>query len=237
MNLIKEEVEVIGTSVQDLLKEIVSIHNNTHLRSINETNAKRFLERHTNSGYVIISACRSSKYFKLDVTNPQELNKFNQLNNQRTKELLNDIIEKGFRYTPCFGGFIENQGLENEQEVYEKSFIIYPYKKDKSYNFQELKDFAIEMCDKYDQESVLIKAPTETPKCYNKNGDITIEMGNDATFNDVAQEYFTDLNKNTSNKINPNSKPTRFTFTETYIPLKPENYSEGVVRFYKGEKF
>ena len=235
--MIREKVEVIGTSVQDLLSEIVSINNNTHLRSINETNAKRFLERHTNSGYVIISACRGSEDFNLDETNPQELNKLRQINNQRTKELLSDIKKKGFTYTPCFGGFIENKGLENEQEVYEKSFIIYPYKKNESYDFQELKDFAIEMCDKYDQESVLIKAPTETPKCYNKNGDITIEMGNDATFNDVAQEYFTDLNKNTSNKINPNSKPTRFTFTETYIPLKPENYSEGVVRFYKGEKF
>ena len=235
--MIKEEVEVIGTSVQDLLREIVSINNNTHLRSINETNAKRFLERHTNSGYVIISACRGSRDFNLDVTIPQQLNKLRQINNQRTKELLNDINKKGFTYTPCFGGFIENKGLENEQEVYEKSFIIYPYKKDKSFNFQELKDFAIEMCNKYDQDSVLIKAPTENPKCYDDNGDITMEMSNDVTFNDITQEYFTDLNKNTTNKIKPNSKPTRFTFTETYIPLKPQTYSEGVVRYYKGEQF
>jgi hypothetical protein len=235
--MIKEKVEVIGTSVQDLLTEIVSKYNNKHLRSINETNVKRFLERHTSNGYVIISACRGSEYFNLDKTIPQQLNKLNQLNNQRTKDLLNDIKEKGFTYTPCFGGFIENKGLENEQEVYEKSFIIYPYKRDKSYNFQELKDFAIEMCDKYDQDSVLIKAPTEKPKCYDDNGDITMEMGNDATFNDITQEYFTDLNKNTTNKIKPNSKPTRFTFTETYIPLSPQTYSEGVVRYYKGEQF
>lgn len=235
--MIKEKVEVIGTSVQDLLTEIVSKYNNKHLRSINETNVKRFLERHTSNGYVIISACRGSEYFNLDKTIPQQLNKLNQLNNQRTKELLKDINKKGFTYTPCFGGFIENKGLENEQEVYEKSFIIYPYKKDKSYNFQELKDFAIEKCDKYDQESVLIKAPTEKPKCYDDNGDITMEMSNDVTFNDITQEYFTDLNKNTTNKIKPNSKPTRFTFTETYIPLSPQTYSEGVVRYYKGEQF
>ena len=235
--MIKEKVEVIGTSVQDLLREIVSKHNNKHLRSINETNVKRFLERHTSNGYVIISACRGSEYFDLDKTNPQQLNKLNQINNQRTKDLLNDIKKKGFTYTPCFGGFIKNKGLENEQEVYEQSFIIYPYKKDKSFNFQELKDFAIEMCNKYDQDSVLIKAPTENPKCYDDNGDITMEMGNDATFNDITQEYFTDLHKNTSNKIKNDTKPTRFTFTETYIPLKPQSYSEGVVRYYKGEKF
>jgi len=235
--MIKEEVEVIGTSVQDLLREIVSINNNTHLRSINETNAKRFLERHTNSGYVIISACRGSRDFNLDVTIPQQLNKLNQLNNQRTKELLSDIKKKGFTYTPCFGGFIENKGLENEQEVYEQSFIIYPYKRDESYNFQELKDFAIEMCNKYDQNSVLIKAPTDKPLYYNKNGDVDDEMGNDVTFNDITQTYFTDLNKNTTNKIKSDSTPTRFTFTETYIPLLPQSYSEGHIRYLKGEIF
>jgi hypothetical protein len=64
-----------------------------------------------------------------------------------------------------------------------------------------------------------------------------MELNNDATFNDITQEYFTDLNKNTSNKIKSDSTPTRFTFTETYIPLKPQNYSEGVVRYYKGEQF
>ena len=235
--MIKEKVEIIGTSVQDLLREIVSINNNTHLRSINETNAKRFLERHTNSGYVIISACRGSEDFNLDETNPQQLNKLRQINNQRTKDLLSDIKKKGFTYTPCFGGFIENKGLENEQEVYEKSFIIYPYKRDESYNFQELKDFAIEMCNKYNQNSVLIKAPTEKPLYYDKNGGIDDEMGNDVIFNDITQKYFTDLHKNTSNKIKSDSKPTRFTFTETYIPLKPQCYSEGHIRYLKGEIF
>lgn len=232
-----KKVKVIGTSIQDLLKEIVSINNNTHLRSIKETNAKRFLERHTSNGYVIISACRGSNDFNLDETNPQQFNKSKQINNQRTKELLNDIRKKEFTYTPCFGGFVENKELENEQDVYKKSFIIYPYKRDKSYNFQELKDFAIEMCNKYNQNSVLIKAPTDKPKYYNKNGDIKMELNGDATFNDITQKYFTDLNKNTINKIKPNSKPTRFTFTETYIPLLPQTYSEGHIRYLKGEVF
>lgn len=230
-------MNIQDTDVQELLKEIVSINNNDRIISINETNAKRLLQRHTEHGYIIISACRGKEYFDLDLTQPKNVNKINQINNKRTQELLNDIKATGFSYTPCFGGFIENLGSDDEEQVYEKSFIVYPYKKDKTYNFTELKDFAIEMCNKYDQNSVLIKAPTENPKYYKQSGVVDMEFNGDANFNDITQEYFTDLHKNTSNKIKNGSKPTRFTFTESYIPRAPISYSERHTRFLKGEIF
>jgi hypothetical protein len=230
-------MNIQDTDVQELLKEIVSINNNDRIISINETNAKRLLQRHTEHGYIIISACRGKEYFDLDLTQPKNVNKINQINNKRTQELLNDIKAMGFSYTPCFGGFIENLDSDDEEQVYEKSFIVYPYKKDKTYNFAELKKFAIEMCNKYDQNSVLIKAPTENPKYYLKSGVVDMEFNGDAKFNDITQEYFTDLHKNTSNKIKNDSKPTRFTFTESYIPRAPITYSERHTRFLKGEIF
>lgn len=230
-------VNISGTDIQELLKEIVSINNNTHLESINESNVKTFLDRHTKTGYIIVSACRGYLDFGLDISKPQNINKLNQINNQRTKYLLDDIKKMGFTYTPCFGGFIENIGLENEQQVYEKSFIVYPYKKDKTYNFAELKNFAIDMCIKYNQDSVLIKSPTEPPKCYLQSGEIETEFSGDTTFNDITQTYFTDLHKNTKTKIKNNTKPTRFSFTECYIPIRPQCYSERYLRDIGGERF
>lgn len=221
-----------------LLKEVYdSCSNNTKPISINETNAKRLLDRHTRFGYAIISASRGGGDFGLDSSIPNEDRKLREINNKRTKELVDDVRKAGFSYTLTYGGFIENKGEEDEREVYERSVVVYANKTDKTTDMDRLMDFAIEMCRKYNQDSVLIQEPNKPAVYLDKNGNVDFELGSNMSFNDASETYFTDLHKNTGGKMRKSSKPTRFSFTESYIGARPQCYSESHIRYLKGEVF
>ena len=239
MGIIKEAVYKILDSSNNApkLNEVYeSTNNNSEIVPINETNAKRLLDRHTANGYAIISACRGKSDFNLG-DSLQDNQRLNTINAQRTRELINDIQKQGFSYTLSYGGFIENLGTDDEENVYERSVIVYAQKRNGETNPKDLFDFAIAECGKFNQDSVLIKMPDNTPKYYKKDGTVDFTFDGNVAFNDVAQEYFTDLHKNTEKKINPDTKPTRFSFTDCYIAPKPQCYSESHVRSLKGEIF
>lgn len=233
--------ETLNETIDSLVRKIPSFYEGTNNRSLpvplSETNAQRLINRHSDNGYIIISACRGWSDFGLDPDNLADKETLNYKNKIRTKSLQNDIQSFGFSYTPCYGGFVENLGTENEDTVYEKSFIVYARKKDGSVDFDLLKRFGLDMCDKYNQDSVLIKTPGDMPAYYNRNGGIECQFDGDIAFNDITKTYFTDLYKNTQKGIRNGSKPTRFSFTETFIAPKPQCYSEGHIRFMRGEIF
>lgn len=186
--------------------------NESEIVPLSDANAKQLLERHSKNGYAMLNACCG-------------------------RELLSDVQKLGYSYTLAYGGFIENQNSDKEENVYERSIIVYAEKRDGSAATpKELFDFAIAECKKFNQDSVLVKLPNKNPTYYKKDGSIDYEFNNVA-FNDVAQQYFTDLHKNTERKIKPGLRATRFSFTECYIAPKPQCYSESHVRTLKGEKF
>ena len=154
---------------------------------LEKSNAKRLIDKHTKDGYVILSACRGFEDFNLDSSDDNDICKHNTINNKRTKELIADIQQRNFSYTPAYGGFIENNGDSNSEEVYEQSVIVYPYKKDNTYNFDELYEFALEMCKKYNQDSVLIKQPNDLPKYVKQDGIV----GNRTREKFRAKQYLT----------------------------------------------
>lgn len=213
--------------------------NKADLVSLNEVNAKSLIDRHTADGYVIISPCRGFEDFGLDETNPQDKQKLAEINNQRVKELVDILKKTDFSYTPTYGGFIENQGTPNEENVYERSFVVYNHHKDGSVgDFEELRQFALDMAKKYNQDSVLIQAPNDKPKYITKDGEVDWEFNGDVAFNDVQQKYFTDLHKNTHKGGDISGrKPTRFSFLESYINPKPQCYGERFRRDKNGEIF
>ena len=226
-----------STQCKPMLSEVyVSTTNKSDIVTINETNAKRLLDKHTSRGYAIISACRGRAEFGLGDT-PDDTRKFNEINQKRTRELVKDIQNAGFSYTLCYGGFIENLGEEDEENVYERSVIVYATKRDGSDDVDALRNFAIEECRKFNQDSVLICLPDGKPQYIKQDGTIDFELGGEVAFNDIAQTYFTDLHKNTQSKIKPESKPTRFSFLECYIAPKPMGLSEMHIRELKGEVF
>ena len=220
-----------------MLNEIYQeTRNDSYPISLNETNAKRLIDRHTANGYAIISACRGGNDFGLG-DSQRDKDRLAQINKERMRELIADIQKAGFSYTLSYGGFIENKGTENEEGVYERSVIVYAEKRDGSVDMNGLKDFAIAECKKFNQDNVLVVMPNEKPKYINQKGGIDFELDGQATFNDISQTYFTDLHKNTQDKIKQGSKPTRFSFNESLIAPIPQCYSERHVRSLKGEVF
>lgn len=96
-------------------------------------------------------------------------------NLQRSESLENDLRALGLGYRPSIGGFVENKGTENEVEVEELSFIV-PYNKNKMTE-EEFYSKMLDLCNKYEQESILLSLPTitEGKACYVK-GDGNIDM-------------------------------------------------------------
>ena len=115
------------------------------------------------------------------------------MNNKKTDELKNDIYDSGFQYIPVKGGFIEqNSGVPKE----EKSFIIVNFKRGSKVpesSINELKTLAIDLCDKYNQDSVLVVEPGKKPTYYKRDGSVDFELGGGKSVRDYAQDFFTRL--------------------------------------------
>lgn len=203
---------------------------------LSETDAQKLVERHSVGGYIIISADFGGCDIASDTNAQEEKKRTRDTNNRQTEALFGDIQNNGFSYTPCYGVFIEDKGTENEEAAYEQGFIVYSNKRNGESDFGLLKQFALEMCGKYNQDFVLIDAPDESPAYYNRDGEICCRFNDGMSINDVAKKYFIDLHSNNQNKKNARSLP-KFSFIETYISPKPQCYSEGHVRFLKGEIF
>lgn len=243
MGLIAESIDKfekrkarIGNFLNEYYSEQTS--NKADLVSLNEVNARSLIDRHSKDGYVIVSPCRGGDDFNLDTNNPQQKERLNQINRKRIKELIDIIKSSGYSYTPVYGGFIENKGTDSEENVYERSFVIYNRYKDGSVgNFDDLRKFAIELANKYNQDSVLVKSPEGNPEYIKKDGSVDFGFDGDVAFNDLTQEYFTDLHKNTQKTMKDGSKPTRFSFLESYINPAPQCYGERIKRSHIGEVF
>lgn len=232
--------EIIDNVINNFLQEYRKTNNNGKLVSINENDIKRIISTHSDNGYIVVSPCRGGADFGIDPTKSKsEYDKLAHINKTRIKSIIDDIKKSGFSYTPTYGGFKENLGTEQETIVYERSFII--YNKDRNgndLNFEDLYNFGLYLCKKYNQDSFLVKAPNDKPKYITQDGSVDYEFDGGVTFNDLSQEYFTDLHKNThkSNDISKR-KPTRFSFTEAFVNPKPQCYSERHTRWLNGEVF
>lgn len=212
--------------------------NKADLVSLNEVNAKSLIDRHTKDGYVIISPCRGGADFGLDVKDPAQKQKLAEINKKRVMELVGILKQTDFSYTPTYGGFIENKGTDEEENVYERSFVVYNHHKDGSVgDFNELYQFALDMAKKYNQDSVLIQAPNSNPQYIKQDGSVDFGFENGVAFNDLSQEYFTDLHKNSHKTMRDGSRPTRFSFLESYINPAPQCYGERISRAKMGEIF
>ena len=209
-----------------------------YLKSLNESNIHKLLDKHTQNGYIIISPCRGGEDFDLDVSNTNDLKELQTINNKRIKDFIQILKKSNWSYMPVYGGFIENKGEENETTVYEKSFMIFNYdKKGNIGSLNELFDFGVEMSKKFNQDSFLYHSPGETPKYFDKNGELSFEIGGNLKFGDYSQTYFTDLYKNTHKYKGKAGKETRFTFTECYVNPKPYSVNSRLMRDVAGEIF
>ena len=227
--------KIVKESIHNFLKEYrKDTFNNAELVSINEINAKTLISRHSKDGYIVISPCRGADDFK-DIINPNQSSneQLAAINNKRINEMIAIIKNSGYSYTPVYGGFIENLGTDKETNVYERSFVIYNHDKNGNVgDFKQLYGLGIQLAKKFNQDSFLCQAPNENPKYITQNGNVDIEFDNNKlAFNDISQEYFTDLHKNTDKFKNANKRtPTRFSYTECFINPSPQCLSESHAR-------
>jgi hypothetical protein len=75
----------------------------------------RFIQKHSNNEYAVVSACRGE-------LTPTE-------NKKRTNELKNKLQNSKFSFKPVKGGYIENIKTPEQKEVSENSFMIYGFSK------------------------------------------------------------------------------------------------------------
>lgn len=172
--LLHEDAKTIN---EDVMNRFYGISSNHHKPvRIDEITLDRVLKKHGDNGMINISANRSDK--------PQEEN------DKQTKELINDLKQSGYSYLPTYGGYRGTDGIEDD---YEPSFVVFNYdSKGNPKDFEELKKFALYLCGKYNQDSVLIKAPEEAPVYLNKDGK---KVNSDETKqywkNDPSKQFFT----------------------------------------------
>lgn len=139
----------------------------------------RIIDKHGNNGLINISAWLSSE--------DQETNEKN------TQELIKDLRMSGYRFLPGYGGYRDI--VKGEESDFEPSFNVFNYnRKGEPQNFEKLKQFGISLAKKYNQSSVLVKAPTEPPVWIDGDGN---KMSKDETNivykNDAHKPYFTSL--------------------------------------------
>lgn len=140
---------------EDVMKRFYNIESNHNKPvRIDEVTLDRVLKKHGDNGMINISANRS------DATQEE--------NDANTKSLINDLKNSGYSYLPTYGGYRGTDGVEDD---YEPSFVVFNYGVDgKPRDFKELEKFAIEMCNKFHQDCVLIKAPGKDPIYVNSGG-------------------------------------------------------------------
>ena len=243
-NTLQESLDLsrrMGDIKPNFLSELYGPTSNT-LPSvrIDEIGMNRLMSKHSEeAGYVIVSASRGE--------NTKEEN------NRLTRELRSIISNKGYSFIPVYGGFQETvlddngqpvngpDGKPEKRQVYEKSFIILNYDRNgNEMDFGKLREMAIDLCNQYGQDSVLIKAPGEAPVYVDKAGnpDPDMKFSNEVAINDMAQEYFTSLVRTAHpDQDQTGRRGSRFSyqFEGLYVNPKPATYNEGHKRWALGE--
>ena len=152
-------------------------------------------------------------------------------NARADRELRNDIKAAGFSYTPVFGGY---HGMDGTVDTYEPSYVVYCYDREgNERDFQELENFAKDMCEKYGQESVYVQRPGEPPVYLDAAGNqVNTSSSDDFKFNRDNEQFYTTTARD---KTHPQRFTADIVFESMYINLRPASYNENMRRLKSGE--
>lgn len=151
---LKEKLERIRNSGKQSDNVFLMFENESYLKEASLST----IERHTHSGFFVVSAFRNSNKRKVNV--------------RLHKELSKDIKELGLGFISLIGGYVENKGTPEEVEVTELSSLV-PYRNiNKELTYNDFLDIAIALRDKYNQDGVLFCDDKGIVKEYNKNGEV-----------------------------------------------------------------
>lgn len=252
-----EDVSINETDLKNAIRESIVatlLDNRMSTKSLNEASINRILS-HGKNGFIVISGSRDSikapynkdidlthdyidwlKMSGLKDSDDNESYWLSERNKQADESLQNDIMRSPFSFTKTFGGY-HPKGVQNaSSDSYEPSYIVYCHDRQGNVlDFDELYKFAIEMCNKYKQDSVYIQAPNEAPNYVNGKGEkINAKSSLKFKINKDDEEYYTTQNRK-------KNRPHRFTadiqFENMRVFNGPSSLNEGRRRRWYGEVF
>jgi len=161
----------------------------------------------------------------------EEQNWLRRRNAAADKQLLQDIKNAGYTYTPVYGGY---HGSDDVQDSYEPSYVVYNYKRsNEPADFQELEALALKLCSKYHQDSVYVQRPNQPPVYLDCDGNqVNSSSSDNFKFNRDKEQFYT---TNKRDKSNPQRFTSDIVFENLYIPLRPASYNENMRRLKSGE--
>lgn len=201
-----------------VMNEFFDIKSNEHEpQVITEATINRILDKHSKAGFIVVSANRSDKDKKT--------------NNDNAKKLIKMLKDSEYSYFPVYGGYHDKEN--NVKDSYELSFFVTNFKKqEEQEDFTPLKDLAIEICGKFDQDSVLVVEPNGKAKYIDRDGKVVGKQTSDTvSVNDLKKEFFTAIYKKNSG-TNRMSYEMEF---ECYGNPTPCTLNERVRRMTNGE--
>ena len=236
------------------MKKIEEIAFRKGLRKINEGGINRIMS-HGENGFIVISANRSEvfssnpecdltdeyvKYCKLNNEEPEDENVqkdwLAQRNNNADKELKDILKASKYGFTPVYGGY---HGGDDVVDSFEPSYIVYNHVKGGGagdhLNFDELRQFGIDLAKKFKQESVYSQGPDEEPNYVGQNGEKqNSSSSKDFKINRDDEMFYTTTRRDKND-------PQRFTadiqFENMYRSAGPSTYFNRMKRMKTGEVF
>ncbi len=177
-----------------------------YLFKLKEANMVRSLELGKMYGYMLVSAIRQPAP-NASTEDCKEQQVKNSLNSRSLEEI---ITGNNLSYIPVYGGYQEEGKRASEEKSY---FILnYSIKTKDSISFDDFFDLAVNLCQKFNQDSVLVFNPSSgKPAYFDKQGRKVLEFSGNVKFNDLMQMYYTRFSKN-------KKYDRRFTY-EQYTPI------------------
>ena len=221
---------------------------------LSESSLNRMLE-HGKTGMIMISACKS----EIDDTNPElslrpafdryaesqggyesidsdalydeERDWLKRRNAAADRQLQDDIRSAGYTYSPAYGEY---------RGSYEPSYAVYCYDRNgNQLDFSDLRQFALDMCKKYKQESVLVQGPAQPPEYLDCDGNhVNIPLNGGVKINRDEEDFKTYPKRRRGGSffsLTESSGPREYVFENLYIPLRPASYNENMRRRKSGE--
>lgn len=231
------------------VKTIYVNGNKKYGKLISEIGVNRLLS-HGDNGMIIISANRSEiasdnknndltpEYEKfLKNTNVEDDEETRQMwlndRNKRADNELKEFLrrETPYAYTATYGGYHGGDGVT---DVYEPSYVVYNYdRQGNPLDFDDLRNLAIELCGRLNQDSVYVKAPNEPPVYLDANGkQVNSSSSNDVKINRDNEMFYT---TNKRDKNNAHKFTSDIRFESLLLPIGPGSLTELRKRLSNGE--
>jgi len=178
-------------------------------RVLSETAFSKIVTDYGEKGYIVITSDRSCEAEKGQDCSEEDIAGQDEVNAKNMKLLQADIRAAGYGYLPALGGYKEDmvdpetkKPVRNEEGEIVKvdtdrpeNSIIVVARPEKGRDHEELKQYGMELADRYDQDSFFYKPPDDEDEgAYWIMPDGTVDMSFEKfTINDLKQEFYTQM--------------------------------------------